>query len=84
MDEAAARQEAARCLNCGVCSECMACVSVCEAKAIDHTMTATQETIQVGSIILATGYDLLDPTPMQTLRVTAAMPMSSIAWSSNA
>jgi heterodisulfide reductase subunit A2 len=65
MDEAAARQEAARCLNCGVCSECMACVSVCEAKAIDHTMTATEETLQVGSIILATGYDLLDPTPMK-------------------
>ena len=65
MDEAAALQEASRCLNCGVCSECMACVSVCEAKAIDHTMAATEETIQVGSIILATGYDLLDPTPMQ-------------------
>lgn len=65
MGEADARRETARCLNCGVCSECMACVSVCEAKAIDHTMTATQETIQVGSIILATGYDLLDPTPMK-------------------
>ena len=45
----------------------MACVSVCEAKAIDHTMTATQETLQVGSIILATGYDLLDPTPIKPL-----------------
>ena len=65
MSEADARQEVSRCLNCGVCSECMACVSVCEAKAIDHTMTAIQETIQVGSIILATGYDLLDPTPMK-------------------
>ena len=65
MSEQDARQEAARCLNCGVCSECMACVSVCEAKAIDHTMTATQETIQVGSIILATGYDLLDPAPIK-------------------
>lgn len=65
MSEAAARQEAARCLNCGICSECMACVSVCEANAIDHSMAATQETIQVGSIILATGYDLLDPTPIK-------------------
>ncbi len=65
MGEVEARQEAARCLNCGVCSECMACVSVCEAKAIDHTMAATRETLQVGSIILATGYDLLDPTPMK-------------------
>ena len=66
-DEAEARQEAARCLNCGVCSECMACVSVCEANAIDHTMTATRETLQVGSIILATGYDLLDPSPIKPL-----------------
>ncbi|MCB2149173.1 MAG: FAD-dependent oxidoreductase, partial [Deltaproteobacteria bacterium] len=65
MGAAEARQEAARCLNCGVCSECMACVSVCEAKAIDHTMTATRETLQVGSIILATGYDLMDPSPMK-------------------
>ena len=65
MDEDDARKEASRCLNCGVCSECMACVSVCEAKAIDHTMTAAEETLQVGSIILATGYDLLDPSPMQ-------------------
>ncbi len=67
MSEQDAHQEAARCLNCGVCSECMACMSVCEAKAIDHSMAATQETIQVGSIILATGYDLMDPTPIRTL-----------------
>ncbi len=67
MSEQDARQEAARCLNCGVCSECMACVSVCEAKAIDHSMAAAQETIQVGSIILATGYDLMDPTPVKPL-----------------
>ncbi|MDX2489523.1 NAD(P)-binding protein, partial [Desulfosarcina sp.] len=67
MSEHDARQEASRCLNCGVCSECMACVSICEAQAIDHTMTATQETIQVGSIILATGFDLLDPSPIKPL-----------------
>ncbi len=60
----AARREAERCLNCGVCCECMACVAVCEAKAIDHAMPPTERTIQVGSIILATGYDTLDPTPM--------------------
>jgi heterodisulfide reductase subunit A2 len=60
----AARQEAARCLNCGVCSECMACVKVCEAQAIDHRMQPETLEVQVGSIILATGYDTLDPTPM--------------------
>ncbi|HSO20320.1 MAG TPA: FAD-dependent oxidoreductase [Desulfosarcina sp.] len=67
MSDADARREASRCLNCGVCSECMACVTACEAKAIDHAMTASRETIQVGSIILATGYDLLDPTPITAL-----------------
>ena len=65
--EAEARREAERCLNCGVCSECMACVSACEAKAIDHTMTATTETVKVGSIILATGYDLMDPSCIRPL-----------------
>jgi heterodisulfide reductase subunit A2 len=65
ISEQAARQEAMRCLNCGVCSECMECVKVCEAKAIDHTMKERVEEFKVGSIILATGYDLMDPTPMK-------------------
>jgi len=62
LDEEAARAEADRCLNCGVCSECMECVKVCEAKAIDHTMRDEDVELQVGSIILATGYDQMDPT----------------------
>jgi heterodisulfide reductase subunit A len=65
LSEAQARREASRCLNCGVCSECMACVAACEAKAIDHTMTPQTLEVKVGSIILATGYDTLDPTPMK-------------------
>jgi heterodisulfide reductase subunit A len=60
-----AEQEAARCLNCGVCSECMECVKVCEAKAIDHSMVGEDITVKVGSIILATGFDLMDPSPMK-------------------
>ena len=63
--EYAAKQEALRCLNCGVCSECMECVKVCEAKAIDHNMRPETREIKVGSIILATGYDTLDPAPMK-------------------
>lgn len=55
-----AMEEANRCLNCGVCSECMACVSVCEAKAIDHSMKEEIVEVKVGNIILATGYDLMD------------------------
>ncbi len=60
-----ARKEALRCLNCGLCSECMACASVCEANAIDHSMQEEVKELKVGSIILATGYDLMDPTPMR-------------------
>lgn len=63
--EKEAKQEADRCLNCGVCSECMECVSVCEAKAIDHQMKEEKVEIKVGSIIIATGYDVLDPQGMK-------------------
>jgi len=60
-----AKQEANRCLNCGVCSECMECVRVCEANAVDHSMKGEEYEVKVGSIIVATGYDLMDPTPMK-------------------
>ncbi|MBW1943808.1 MAG: FAD-dependent oxidoreductase [Deltaproteobacteria bacterium] len=63
--EEEAQQEAYRCLNCGICSECMECVRVCEAKAINHNMEEEELEVEVGSIILATGYDLMDPTPMK-------------------
>ena len=62
--EAAARQEAARCVDCGGCCECKLCVDACEAKAINHAMRDEVEEIDVGSIIVATGFDPLDPTPM--------------------
>jgi heterodisulfide reductase subunit A2 len=65
LSEADARQEAKRCLNCGVCSECMACVKACEASAIDHAMKGETREVKVGSIILATGYDLMDPAPLK-------------------
>jgi heterodisulfide reductase subunit A len=65
LDAAAAKAEAERCLNCGACCECMVCVDACEVKAIDHQMVAETKTVQVGSIILATGYDVLDPTPLK-------------------
>ncbi|MFC1580496.1 NAD(P)-binding protein [Thermodesulfobacteriota bacterium] len=57
--------EADRCLECGICSECHQCVDVCEAKAIDHYMTPEEVEIEVGSIVVATGYDLMDPAPMK-------------------
>ena len=65
LSEAQAREEAGRCINCGVCCECMQCVTACEAKAIDHTMAPEKIAVKVGSIILATGYDVMDPTPLK-------------------
>ena len=60
-----ALHEAERCLNCGICCECMACVQACEANAIDHHMQAEEIQVQAGSIILATGYDIMDPSPLK-------------------
>ena len=59
-----AQQEARRCVDCGGCCECKLCVDACEAKSIDHAMPSRVEEIDVGSIIVATGFDPLDPTPM--------------------
>jgi heterodisulfide reductase subunit A len=63
-DEAMAIAEASRCLSCGVCSECMACVNVCGAGAVDHTMQDELIDIDVGAIVVASGFDTFDPTPM--------------------
>lgn len=61
MTEDEARQEAGRCLQCGICAECLECVAACERDAINHTMHPTTETVQVGTIILATGFQDFDP-----------------------
>ena len=60
--EAEARAEAARCLECGVCSECLSCYYKCAAKAINHDEVARIEKIQVGAVILASGFELYDPS----------------------
>jgi heterodisulfide reductase subunit A2 len=59
--EEQARAEAARCVDCGGCCECKLCVQECKAGAIDHGMTDKKETIDVGSIIIATGFDPMNP-----------------------
>ncbi len=56
-----AHAEAERCLNCSVCSECMLCVSACQAGAVDHQQQATLKEIKVGAIILAPGLKLYEP-----------------------
>jgi heterodisulfide reductase subunit A-like polyferredoxin len=58
--EREARAEAARCLQCGVCSECLACYYECAAGAIEHGATARTEQLDVGAVILAAGFELYD------------------------
>ena len=55
-----AMAEAGRCVVCGGCSDCRVCVDACEADAIDHLMTDTVRELEVGNMIVATGYDMFD------------------------
>ena len=61
LDEEAAIAEGKRCLACGVCSECMQCVTACSAGAIIHDMLPEEVTINVGSVLLAPGFQPYDP-----------------------
>ena len=58
--EEMAQREAARCLNCGLCCECMECVRACKRNAIDHHQREEHFDVEVGAIILAPGYDVFD------------------------
>jgi heterodisulfide reductase subunit A len=55
-----AMQEASRCFVCGGCSDCRVCVDVCEAGAIDHLQKDTTRDLEVGTIVVATGFELFD------------------------
>jgi heterodisulfide reductase subunit A-like polyferredoxin len=62
-DEETARQEAARCLDCGGCCECMQCVAACKAGAVTaktHARQAETVSIETGSVILAGGFKVFD------------------------
>ncbi len=58
--EEVAREEARRCLQCGVCVECWECVKACQPKAIDHFDKDEVLELEVGNIILATGFKTFD------------------------
>ncbi|MFZ5647577.1 MAG: FAD-dependent oxidoreductase [Bacillota bacterium] len=58
LDESEARYSAGRCLDCGVCSECRQCAFACPASAVDMDMREREEIVEVGSVILSTGFSL--------------------------
>ena len=55
-DEETAVKETERCLDCGVCSECMQCVAVCEAEALRHDEQGEELELKVGAVLLAGGF----------------------------
>jgi heterodisulfide reductase subunit A-like polyferredoxin len=61
ISEEMARKEASRCLDCVECSQCQECVNVCPADCIDFNMKPEPMKLQVGSVVLATGYEIMDP-----------------------
>ncbi len=52
--------DASRCLRMKKPKACGRCLEVCPVDAIDHTMEPEELKINVGSIILCTGYELFD------------------------
>jgi heterodisulfide reductase subunit A len=62
--EEEARREAERCLKCGVCVECYECERVCEPGAVLHGMTDTVHEIEVGQILVSTGFEQFDARKM--------------------
>jgi heterodisulfide reductase subunit A-like polyferredoxin len=60
--EEMALQEAERCLSCGGCSECLECEKACEPKAVVHDQKEEYIDLNVGAIVIATGFDPFDPS----------------------
>ncbi len=54
------KKEASRCLNCGLCVECHVCETVCEANAINHDMKDEIKEINVGQVLVTTGFQTIN------------------------
>ncbi|MEJ2276922.1 MAG: CoB--CoM heterodisulfide reductase iron-sulfur subunit A family protein [Candidatus Lokiarchaeota archaeon] len=48
-----------------VCIECNTCINICPVDAIDFSMEKETKTLEVGSIIVAAGYDEYDPSEIE-------------------
>jgi heterodisulfide reductase subunit A-like polyferredoxin len=55
-----AQREAQRCLNCGLCCECMCCVKACKLGAIQHDQSAKTLELEIGAVVLTPGFDAFD------------------------
>ena len=62
---------------------CRACEKLCPAQAVDLSQTDEDREVEVGAVILAPGFRPFD-APRSRNTATAATPMSSRPWNSNA
>ncbi|MBW2703224.1 MAG: FAD-dependent oxidoreductase [Deltaproteobacteria bacterium] len=62
MSEEDARASANRCMDCGGCSECHECITACPADAIHFDLRREDKELDVGSVIMATGFKLFNPS----------------------
>ena len=58
LTEEQARAGAGSCMDCGVCSECQQCVSVCPAFAIRMDQKDKVTDFEVGAVVVSTGHKL--------------------------
>jgi len=68
-EEGVGQAEAQRCLNCGYCCECFQCVEACGAGAVSlktHQQQPEVLALEVGSVILAPGFQPFDPSQYET------------------
>jgi len=65
LDEKSAVEEAKRCLSCRRCLGCGICEEFCKPEAIDYREGAAERVLDVGSIIIACGFDEFDSAAMK-------------------
>jgi len=67
LDEKSAVEEAKRCLSCRRCLGCGICEESCKPEAIDYREGPVEHVLEVGSIIIAGGFDEFDAATMKEL-----------------
>lgn len=67
LDERSAVEEAKRCLSCRRCLGCGVCEESCRPEAIDYREGPVEHVLDVGSIIIACGFDEFDASTMKEL-----------------
>ncbi|NLI83186.1 MAG: CoB--CoM heterodisulfide reductase iron-sulfur subunit A family protein [Deltaproteobacteria bacterium] len=54
--------DAAACRQLGQGKKCGVCAKVCQAKAVDYDQKDTLIQLEVGAVVIATGYEVFDPS----------------------